>query len=78
MTSGQEIIFVTATEMQQCFNSILLNIEFSEDKAGRLATAFTQNSLDGIYTHGVNRFPRFIEYTKNGYVKKRCGAVPEI
>ena len=70
MTSGQEIFFVTTTEMQQCFNSILLNIGFSEDKAGRLSMAFTQNSFDGIYTHGVNRFPRFIEYTKNGYVKK--------
>ena len=70
MSSRQKIIFVTTKEMQQCFNSILLKTGFGEDKAERLATAFTQNSLDGIYTHGVNRFPRFIEYTKNGYVKK--------
>ena len=69
MSSQQKIIFVTTKEMQQCFTSILLRTGFGEDKAERLATAFTQNSLDGIYTHGVNRFPRFIEYTKNGYVK---------
>jgi 3-dehydro-L-gulonate 2-dehydrogenase len=70
MSSRQKIIFVTTKEMQQCFKSILLKTGFDEDKAERLATAFTQNSLDGIYTHGVNRFPRFIEYTKNGYVRK--------
>jgi 3-dehydro-L-gulonate 2-dehydrogenase len=70
MSSPQKAVFVTTKEMQQCFNSILLRTGFGEDKAERLARAFTQNSLDGIYTHGVNRFARFIEYTKNGYVRK--------
>ena len=70
MSSEQKIIFVTTKEMQRCFTSILLRTGFDEGKAEQLATAFTQNSFDGIYTHGVNRFPRFIEYTKNGYVKK--------
>jgi len=64
MSSRQQIIFVSEKEMQQCFNSILLKAGFTEDKAGRLSIAFTQNSLDGIYTHGVKRFPRFIEYVK--------------
>lgn len=70
MSYRQQIIFVSAKEMQLCFNSILLKAGLAEDRAERLATAFTQNSLDGIYTHGVNRFPRFIEYTKKGYVIK--------
>ncbi len=70
MSSPQKIILVTTKEMQQSFNSILLKTGFGKEKAEQLATVFTQNSLDGIYTHGVNRFPRFIEYTKNGYVKK--------
>lgn len=70
MNNRQQIIFVSEKEMQQCLNSILLKAGFAEDKAEQLSIAFTQNSLDGIYTHGVNRFPRFIEYTKNGYVKK--------
>jgi 3-dehydro-L-gulonate 2-dehydrogenase len=60
------MILVPATEMEQCFNAILVKNGFTREKAAQLATAFTQNSLDGIYTHGVNRFPRFIEYTKNG------------
>ena len=34
-----------------------------------MCTIFTEISIDGIYTHGVNRFPRFIKYIKEGYVK---------
>jgi 3-dehydro-L-gulonate 2-dehydrogenase len=32
------------------------------------------NSLEGIYSHGVYRFPRFVEYIKKGYI--RAGAEP--
>ena len=32
--------------------------------------------LDGIYTHGVNRFPRFIQYIKEGFVK--VDAIPSL
>ena len=32
------------------------------------AGVFTNNSIDGVYTHGVNRFPRFIEYIQKGYI----------
>jgi len=70
MSNRQQMIFVSPKEMEQCFNEILLKTGYSKDKAKQLAEAFTQNSLDGIYTHGVNRFPRFIEYSKNGYVKQ--------
>ena len=70
MIDPQQMVFVSHKEMEQCFNEILLKTGYSKDKAKSLAEAFTQNSLDGIYTHGVNRFPRFIEYSKNGYIKK--------
>jgi 3-dehydro-L-gulonate 2-dehydrogenase len=56
--------------MKHRFNSILLRADFKKNKAEQLANAFTQNSLDGIYTHGVNRFSRFIEYTQKGFVNK--------
>ena len=70
MHKDENTILVSADEMQHYFNSILLKTGFKKDNADKLATAFTKNSLDGIYTHGVNRFSRFIEYTKNGYVRK--------
>jgi 3-dehydro-L-gulonate 2-dehydrogenase len=28
-----------------------------------------ENSIDGIYSHGVNRFPRIISYLEKGYIK---------
>jgi 3-dehydro-L-gulonate 2-dehydrogenase len=63
-------ILISSEEMQSCFEKILLKTGFQKDDALQLATAFTENSVDGVYTHGVNRFPRFIEYVKKGYVKK--------
>lgn len=68
--NDQQMLLIPANNMEQCLNEILLKNGYSKDKAKSLAESFTQNSLDGIYTHGINRFPRFIEYSKNGYVKQ--------
>lgn len=46
------------------FLRVLLKVGFTEPKANILARIFTENSTDGVYTHGVNRFPRFILYVK--------------
>ena len=70
-----ENINVTALEMEAIFNSILLKQGFTNKKAQTCARVFTENSIDGIYTHGVNRFPTFIEYIKKGYVDKDGEAV---
>ncbi|MEO7988594.1 MAG: 3-dehydro-L-gulonate 2-dehydrogenase [Chryseolinea sp.] len=62
-------IRVPYSEMTDVFHSILLQHGFSPDKAKTCADIFAVNSLEGVYTHGVNRFPRFVEYIKNGYIK---------
>ncbi len=54
--------------MLQQFNAILLKQGFTPEKAMQCAEVFTNNSIDGVYTHGVNRFPRFIEYIQKGYI----------
>jgi 3-dehydro-L-gulonate 2-dehydrogenase len=64
-----EMIVVTAEEMQDRFASILRKEGFAEDKALQCAAVFTGNSVDGIYSHGVNRFARFVQYVKDGFVK---------
>jgi 3-dehydro-L-gulonate 2-dehydrogenase len=56
--------------MKQQFETVLLNHHFTKEKAQLLAGVFAENSLDGVYTHGVNRFSRFIQYVQNGYVQK--------
>jgi 3-dehydro-L-gulonate 2-dehydrogenase len=60
---------IPAKEMQDRFRTILLREGFSEEKALKCAVVFTENSVDGVYTHGVYRFPRFIQYIKEGFVK---------
>ncbi|CCV63954.1 2,3-diketo-L-gulonate reductase [Alteracholeplasma palmae J233] len=50
--------------------AILVNHGVSEVDANNAAKIFAKNSLDGIYSHGVNRFPRFVSYIDKEYVKK--------
>jgi 3-dehydro-L-gulonate 2-dehydrogenase len=52
------------------FKRVLLSLDFDAGKAGLCAEMFAENSRDGVYTHGLNRFPTFVEYVKNGLVKK--------
>ena len=76
MQENQNIIRVSAKEMQDTFTSILLRYDFTADRALQCAQVFTETSLDGIYTHGVNRFPRFVQYIKQGFIK--VDAVPSL
>ena len=68
MLKQNESIIVSTTVMQDTFEAILIKNGFSQAKATECATVFTHNSVDGIYTHGVNRFPRFVQYIQKGLV----------
>jgi 3-dehydro-L-gulonate 2-dehydrogenase len=48
-------------EMQSTFFRILTRYGCPEDRAKILSRVFAENSVDGVYTHGVNRFSRFIK-----------------
>ena len=61
-------VLIVPDEMKLVFQSVLLKQGLKKDKARLCAEVFTSNSIDGVYTHGVNRFPRFIEYIQKGYV----------
>jgi 3-dehydro-L-gulonate 2-dehydrogenase len=63
-----ETLIISASEMKNVFHEILLQNKLSKEKALTCAEVFTSNSIDGVYSHGVNRFPRFIEYIRKGYV----------
>lgn len=54
--------------MQSEFQRILLKQGFSEKKAEPCAHIFAENSLEGIYSHGVYRFPRFVNYIRRGFI----------
>lgn len=51
-------------DLQDVFVNVLLKLGFAENKALICAEIFTGNSLDGIYSHGVNRFPVFVQYVQ--------------
>lgn len=55
--------------LQAEFKRVLLSLNFAEDKAHQIATIFAENSRDGVYTHGLNRFPVFVQYVKDGNIK---------
>jgi 3-dehydro-L-gulonate 2-dehydrogenase len=61
-------IEIPAEKMKEVFLSILLNHQFEKEGAETCAAVFTVNSIDGVYTHGVNRFYSFIKLVEKGFV----------
>ncbi len=55
--------------MKSEFVRILTSHGFPDVKADKCAEIFTLNSLEGVYSHGINRFPRFVEYIRKGYIR---------
>lgn len=59
-------------QLLSTFQVILLQEGFSEDKAHSCAELFAKSSLDGVASHGLNRFPSFIRMIREGYVDVRA------
>ena len=55
-------------EMYDQFLRVLLKHGMTKERAELSAKLFVEASLDGVYTHGLNRFPRFISSVENGNV----------
>jgi len=56
------------------FVRVLKKYGMTEERALRSAKLYTDASLDGVYTHGLNRFPKFIKSINQGCVE--INAVP--
>ena len=50
------------------FQRVLEKYGFNRQDAHEAAEIFAQNSLAGVYSHGLNRFPRVIDYLKKGEI----------
>lgn len=55
-------------QLQQELKRVLLSLNFTEERAKHCATIFAQNNRDGVYTHGLNRFPTFVQAVRKGLV----------
>jgi len=62
--------------LQEKFQELLLKYDFPPKQAKQIADVFAETTLDGVFSHGINRFPRFIGDVKDGTVKP--GAEPEL
>ncbi|HUX55889.1 MAG TPA: 3-dehydro-L-gulonate 2-dehydrogenase [Bacteroidales bacterium] len=69
MANVEKIIRISSDQMNAEFLRILIKRGFTEARAGKCAEIFTLNSLEGVYSHGVNRFPRFVKNIIEGYIK---------
>lgn len=48
--------------------AVLRKLGFAEARADLSARLFAETTCDGVYSHGVNRFPRFVAMIRNGSV----------
>ena len=59
---------VAYQDMVNEFARVLRSRGFFEEDARSAAEIFAQNSLAGVYSHGLNRFPRLISYLDKGVI----------
>lgn len=60
---------IPAADVQAKLEKILLDRGCRLDRAAKVAYEVTRNSLEGTYTHGINRFSRLIKTIDAGIVK---------
>jgi 3-dehydro-L-gulonate 2-dehydrogenase len=55
-------------EVQETLAGVLRKLGFSAARAQNCARLFAETTCDGVYTHGINRFPRFVAMVRNGSI----------
>jgi len=55
-------------QMQEVLYNLFKRYKFTDEKATIMAGVFTENTLAGVNSHGINRVPLFIKYVENGLV----------
>jgi 3-dehydro-L-gulonate 2-dehydrogenase len=67
---------VSYDELHQTLLRALLKVGFERGRADLCARLFAETDLDGVYTHGLTRFLRFLEQIRRGLVS--IHAQPEL
>lgn len=60
---------ISSQQMQEVLFKLFVKYRFTEEKAKLLADVYTESTLVGVNSHGINRLPLFIEYVEKGVVK---------
>ncbi len=56
-------------ELQATLAGILVGLGFAPARAAHCAQLFAETTRDGVYSHGVHRFPRFVAMIRNGNIR---------
>jgi len=64
-------VLIPFDELVSILKQVLLKFGFDESRAVRCATLFAKADLDGVRSHGVNRFSLFLDFIEKGYVKSQ-------
>ncbi len=59
---------VPYADLYEALRKALLHLGISEDRAALSARLFAETTRDGVYTHGLNRFPRFEAMVRNSTI----------
>jgi 3-dehydro-L-gulonate 2-dehydrogenase len=63
-------------EVEDVLTGVLAGLGFDPPRARLCARLFAETHRDGVYSHGLNRFPRFVEQIRKGIVDPRAAPVP--
>jgi 3-dehydro-L-gulonate 2-dehydrogenase len=63
---------ISFEQMKGEFSRVLVRLGFSDQRAELCARIFAENSRDGVYSHGLNRFPVFVQMVKDGLVDSQA------
>jgi 3-dehydro-L-gulonate 2-dehydrogenase len=66
--SAPDIMRIPYADLAGALTAVLLRRGFERERALLCARLFAETTCDGVYSHGVNRFPRFIRMIDNGAI----------
>ena len=55
-------------DLDQALHRAMLHLGLKGERAALCARLFAETTRDGVYTHGINRFPRFAAMVANGSI----------
>jgi len=65
---------VSFADLESALHRATLGLGLTGERATLCARLFAETTRDGVYTHGLNRFPRFAQMVANGQVDVHGGA----
>ncbi|MEN8765265.1 MAG: 3-dehydro-L-gulonate 2-dehydrogenase [Wenyingzhuangia sp.] len=60
---------ISQEDIEKVLYDLFIKYKFTNEKAKLMASVFTESTLDGVSSHGINRVPLFIEHIEKGVIK---------